>query len=317
MSIAFGPIPSRRLGQSLGVNHVIGKACTYCCPYCQVGPTRRRRVARQRFYAPEQVAADVSARLRELRRRGQDVDHLSLVPEGEPALDRHLGEIIEWLRPTGVPIAVITNASLLWRDELRAELAKADWVSLKVDGVSEPVWRRMNVPHRDLRLEQVLDGVRRFAAEFEGELVTETMLLGGVNDAPDEIVATAAFVAALEPRRAYLALPVRPPAVPSSRAPSELALARAYRIFAEQIAVVECLTGYPEAGCGPCGDAEKDLLAIAAVHPLRREEVAQLLAQAGADFGLVDELVRSGQLRQVEHAGRRFYLRPASGGRGG
>jgi len=161
--IAFGPIPSRRLGRSLGVNNIPAKVCSYACRYCQVGTTTEHSVEPRAFFDSGQIRAAVVAHLGRIRAAGQDADHLSFVPDGEPTLDSGLGESIAALRELGVPIAVITNGSLLWREDVRARLSAADLVSVKVDSVCEDVWRRVNGPHRDLDLKVILQGVREFA----------------------------------------------------------------------------------------------------------------------------------------------------------
>ena len=175
----FGPVPSRRLGRSLGINNIPAKHCSYACVYCQVGRTTHPLSTRRAFYAPQQVVQAVSDRLTQLRQQGERVDYLTFVPDGEPTLDVHLGEAIELLRPLGVPVAVMTNGSLLGQEEVRRELALADWVSVKVDSVDEAVWRRIDRPHPSLRLDEILQGIRVFAKSFAGVLDTETMLVRG------------------------------------------------------------------------------------------------------------------------------------------
>ena len=150
--IAFGPVPSRRLGRSLGVNTIPGKSCTYSCRYCQVGRTPRTEIEPRAFYPPRQVVEEVAARLARLAARREEVHVLTIVPDGEPTLDVHLGETIRALRRFGLPIAVITNGSLLSRPDVRARLRLADWVSVKVDAATRDVWRRINRPDAALRL---------------------------------------------------------------------------------------------------------------------------------------------------------------------
>jgi len=308
-SIAFGPVASRRLGHSLGINNIPRKHCSYSCSYCQVGRTPQPTSVRRRFYGPERIARAVSARVAELRARGEPVDHLAFVPEGEPTLDAELGQAISLLRPVGVKIAVITNGSLLDRADVRADLAQADWVSLKIDTVDEQQWRRLSRPATGLELGPVLDGMLRFAAEFRGELVTDTMLVHGVNDAEDEAGATAAFVSRLRPHRAYLGIPTRPTAEPDSAAPDEEQLGRALRRFAQSVPVVEPLTGYGRTDYGSTGDVAQDLRAIVAVHPMRHDEVERYLLKTGASWTAVEALLDAGEIQRVEHRGHPFYVR--------
>jgi wyosine [tRNA(Phe)-imidazoG37] synthetase (radical SAM superfamily) len=311
--IPFGPIPSRRFGLSLGINHLPAtKVCSYACQYCQVGPTRQFQTERQAFYPPEEVARQVSERLEALQRCGERVDVLSFVPDGEPTVDLGLGRAIELLRPLGLPIAVITCSALVDRADVRRELALADIVSVKVDSVREASWRRVNGPARPLRLQPILAGLRAFAREFRGRLLTETMLVAGENDSPEELEATARFVAALEPAVAYVSIPTRPPSSKSVRAPDDATVALAYELFSRRLRSVECLTGFSDAGFGCTGDAGRDLLDILAVHPMREREVEAFLSKAGAAVDVLEALVREGRVQAVQHGCRRFYVRSRS-----
>ncbi len=310
--IAFGPVPSRRLGRSLGVNNIPPKRCTYSCVYCQLGRTIQMQVRRQEFYAPEEVAREVEAKLAQARESGEPVEYLTFVPDGEPTLDVNLGRAVELLKPTGVKVAVITNGSLIWQEEVRAALLMADWVSLKVDAVQEEVWRRIDRPHGSLRLAAILDGMAAFAAEYRGELVTETMLVAGLNDGEESVSAVAEFLGSLRPAAAYLSIPTRPPAEEWVRPPTEAALNRAYQVLSKSVARVEYLIGYEGNAFAFTGAVEDDLLSITAVHPMREEAVTEFLARAGADWEVVRRLVAQGRLAEAEYEGQRFYLRPVA-----
>jgi wyosine [tRNA(Phe)-imidazoG37] synthetase (radical SAM superfamily) len=310
LHIAFGPVPSRRLGRSLGINNVVAKTCSYNCVYCQVGSTTDKSIAPRGFASPLQVRDAIAAHLEKLGGDGAGVDYLTFVPDGEPTLDLALGETIEALRSFGIPIAVVTNATLLWREEVRARVSKADLVSIKVDSVDEAAWRRINRPHPDLQLGTILQGMRKFAAEYPGTLISETMLLAGINDGSDALTAVADFLAELRPRTAYLAVPVRPTSVAGIRGADEAALIRAHALFAARLAEVELLTGHETGEFAHTGDAREDLLAITAVHPMREAAVRRLLAEDNAEWTLVGDLIAAGELKVVDHEGERFYLRP-------
>ncbi len=307
--IAFGPIPSRRLGRSLGINNIPPKTCTYSCVYCQVGRTTAMALERRAFFAPEDIFEAVKAKVEAARRHGEGVDYLTFVPDGEPTLDVNLAREVELLRPLGVKVAVITNSSLLWRDDVRADLARADWVSVKVDAADEEAWRRVNRPHGELRLATVLNGISAFAKTFEGTLVTETMLARDVNDGAEQLRKVAAFLAGLNPSAAYLSIPTRPPAEEGVEAPDEEVVNAAFQILAKAVPRVECLIGYEGDAFAFTGNVEDDILSITAVHPMREEAVADLLARAGASRAAVDKLVADGMLAEVEFDGKKFYVR--------
>jgi wyosine [tRNA(Phe)-imidazoG37] synthetase (radical SAM superfamily) len=314
--IAFGPVPSRRLGRSLGVNNIPPKVCSYACVYCQVGRTRESRCERREFYPVSEVIAAVTDRLRQAKRAGEPVDYLTLVADGEPTLDARLGEALDALRAFGRPLAVITNATLLWREDVRRELARADWVSVKVDAVDETVWRRVNRPHKHLELARMLEGTLEFARGFDGTLVSETMLLAGHEGTPAQIEALATYLERLAPACAYLAVPTRPPARAGVMPPSPASLNRCYQILTARLPAVELLIGYEGNSFASTGDAREDLLSITAVHPLREDAALALLARTGAGPRLLGRLVDEGLLVEAVHGGRRFYLRAPAGAAG-
>jgi len=307
--IAFGPVPSRRLGRSLGVNNIPPKTCTYACVYCQLGTTGRMRVDRQKFYDPEELASAVRDKVAAAREKGESIDYLTFVPDGEPTLDINLGRHMELLRPLGIPIAVISNASLIWREDVRRELSGADWVSLKADAATEDVWHRVNRPHGRLDLGEIQEGMLAFAEDFDGRLVTETMLVRDVNDGPESLHQVAAFLQRLSPDIAYLSIPTRPPAEPDAGPPDEETINRAFQILSDRLDHVEYLIGYEGNAFASTGDVEEDLLSITSVHPMRDDAVEELLRKAGADWSAVQSLVDRGLLVETKLEGRRFYLR--------
>jgi wyosine [tRNA(Phe)-imidazoG37] synthetase (radical SAM superfamily) len=307
--IAFGPVPSRRLGRSLGINNIPPKICSYSCAYCQLGRTLDMQAERRAPYEPEDVVADVAAKVARATEAGEAIDYLAFVPDGEPTLDLNLGREIGLLKPLGLPIAVISNASLIWQEDVRQDLMDADWVSLKVDAVEEEAWRRINRPHGSLDLASILEGALAFAEAYPGQLVTETMLVADINDAEQQMRAVAGFLARLQPDRVYLSIPTRPPAEPWAQAPAEQVVNRAYHILSREVEHVEVLIGYEGNAFAFTGDVEQDLLSITAVHPMRQDAVRDYLARAGRDWPVVRRLMAEGELIEVEHGGHAFYLR--------
>jgi len=311
-AVAFGPVPSRRLGQSLGINNIPPKICSYACVYCQLGRTLTMQTGRTDFHDPERIFEEVRNRIDEMKMVGESVDYLSFVPDGEPTLDLNLGREIEMVRELGVKIAVITNSSLIWREDVREDLARADWVSLKVDSVREEVWRQIDRPHGQLRLSQILDGAIAFSESFTGQLVTETMLVEGVNDSSEDLEELSKFLARLRPETAYLAIPTRPPAEENVRGPDERGVTRSWSILSGALGNVECLTGYEGNTFFSGGRVDEDLLAITSVHPMRTDAVKALLTRRGADRSDVQRLVDEGRLIEVEYGGQNFLVRRLS-----
>ncbi len=308
-SVVYGPVPSRRLGRSLGINNIPPKICSYSCVYCQLGNTTNMRVERQPFYHPEEIAQSVEEKVRQAKEKGEPIDYLTFVPDGEPTLDINLGKEIELVKSLGLKIAVISNASLIWRDDVRQDLQKADWVSLKVDAVSRQIWRRINRPQKLLKLEGILDGMLNFAKIFKRELTTESMLIQGINDSGAEIEELADFLAKLKPNIAYLAIPTRPPAVRTVNAASEQVINMAYQIFSKRLSTVEYLIGYEGNAFAFTGNARDDLLSITSVHPMREEAVAEFLKRAGTGWDTVKDLIENRSLVELKYQGKKFYIR--------
>ncbi len=308
-SIIFGPVPSRRLGSSLGLNTIPPKVCSYSCAYCQLGRTITMQLKRQPFYSPGEIVAAVQEKMTAVQKAGIAIDYLTFVPDGEPTLDIHLETEIDLLRPLGIPIAVITNASLIWQKDVREALSKADWVSLKVDSVESNIWRQIDRPHRQLKLASILEGSVAFAKTFKGILVTETMLLANVNDATQNIGETADFLRLLKPTTAYLSVPTRPPAEQWAQPPDETVLNRAYQIFADKLTHVEYLTGYEGNAFAFTGDTAQDILSITAVHPMRHDALEEFLEKSGEHWEIVQQMVERKQLIETEYRGNKFYLR--------
>lgn len=293
----------------MGINNIPPKICSYSCVYCQLGRTSEMRTERRACYEPEVVLQDIRRKVELAASAEETVDYVAFVPDGEPTLDVNLGREIELVNSLGIPVAVISNASLIGDEGVREALHRADWVSLKVDAVREGIWREIDRPHGALRLDTILDGIRRFAEEREGKWVTETMLVAGCNEGTDHLAEIADFLAEVGPATAYLAVPTRPPAETRVNPPSEEALHRAYQILSEKLDRVEYLIHYEGDEFSLTGSVAEDLLNITAVHPMREEAVNALLARARADWGLVHELIAHGQLVELDYRGDRFYSR--------
>ena len=307
--IAFGPVPSRRLGHSLGINNIPPKICTYSCVYCQLGRTKKMQVESRMFYNPQKILRNVLDKVKKVKETGDPIDYLTFVPDGEPTLDINLASEIDLLKSLGIKIAVITNGSLIWRHDVRETLMKADWVSLKIDSAQEEIWRRINRPYGTLKLSLIQQGMFKFARTYRGKLVTETMLVRTVNDSKDSLSNIADLLARLRPDRAYLSIPTRPPAEKWVQPPPEEIINQAYHILHERIDQVEYLIGYEGNDFAFTDNAEEDLLSITAVHPMRKEAVSDFLTRAGADWSVIQRLIDRDELIEMKYKGRKFYMR--------
>ncbi|MFW6140502.1 MAG: radical SAM protein [Acidobacteriota bacterium] len=311
--LAFGPVPSRRLGKSIGVNNIPPKICTYSCIYCQLGRTLKLRTERKSFYNPEDLFEAVKNKIQKAKENKESIDYLTFVPDGEPTLDIHLGREIERLKKLGFKIAVITNASLIWDPDVQRDLKKADWVSLKIDAVDKETWRRVNRAHGELKFKEILEGVLKFASLFKGDLTTETMLVQNVNDQTENIEQDADFIAGLNPKISYISIPTRPPAEDWVKPASEFAINSAYQIFKKKNIDVEYLIGYEGNAFAYTGDVEKDLLSITSVHPMRKEAVHNYLTKAHKNWDVVEKLIKENKLIEIKYKDSQYYMRKLSG----
>ncbi len=205
----YGPVPSRRLGLSLGIDIVPSKICTLDCVYCQIGRTTEKSTVRRDFF-------DLSAVLDELRLRlaeGGRIDYITIGGSGEPTLNSQLGALIDGIRSlTAIPIAIITNGTLLCRPDVRAECGKANLVIPSLDAGDTATFEAVNRPDPDINIEKLVSGLALFREEFSGQIWLEIFLIEGINTTPDQIEKIAAHVRRIRPDRVQLNSAVRPAA---------------------------------------------------------------------------------------------------------
>ena len=309
--LIFGPVPSRRLGQSLGVNHIPPKTCSYACFYCQLGKTYPMEIKRKRFYSPEEIDRELTEKLQRLKETGEPVDWVTFVPDGEPTLDVNLKEEIMKTKAHGLKTAVISNASLMSMEEVQEALMQADWVSMKVDAGNDPMWRKVNRPYGSLRFDGMIQGIIDFSKRYQGILVTESMVIKGANDSESEIDDIARVLSEIRPKKSYFMVPIRPPAENWVERPDVRTLRHALRIVQNRCEhEIACITGDESEERFYVTDAiANDILSITSVHPVRETVIRLLLEQKHADFSLIDDLVAQKKLLAFSYEGKTFYRR--------
>ncbi|NLT51357.1 MAG: radical SAM protein [Ignavibacteria bacterium] len=307
--ITFGPIPSRRLGRSLGINNIPPKICSYSCIYCQIGKTNTMSVQRKEFYPPEQIFREVIDKVKELNKKNETIDYLTFVPDGEPTLDISLGKTILLLKKLNIKIAVITNSSLLWDEKVRDDLSNADWVSVKVDTVDEHIWHKIDRPNRRLKLPDILNGISDFSKNFKGTLVTETMLVKNVNDFNQNLIDTSRMIEKIHASKSYILVPTRPPAEDAVYPPSEEKLNEAFQIYNNLLKNVEIISSNEGLNFSFSSEAEQELLSILSVHPMRKDAMENFLIKAGAGWSLAENLINNNIIKMVEYSDEHFFVR--------
>jgi len=306
MKHVFGPVPSRRLGRSLGIDPVPLKTCNFSCVYCQLGRTRPLARKRRAFFSVSDMLAEVAT---VLSHDGPDsIDWITFVGSGETTLFSRLGSLIRFVKSISeLPVAVITNGSLLYLPEVRKELSAADAVLPSLDAGTETLYARINRPHRDFLFQQHVDGLMEFRKEYEGRLWVEVMLLGGINDSPEALRDIAAVLERIDPDEIHISTPTRPPAEHWVELPNHGGLERASAAFGSIAEVLQPIEVNMETGLD--GELEEAVLRIVSRHPLQEIEVIRSLERwvPGRVPETLAALTGSGKIKIIERYGKRFW----------
>jgi wyosine [tRNA(Phe)-imidazoG37] synthetase (radical SAM superfamily) len=210
----YGPVPSRRLGRSLGIDLVPHKVCSYDCIYCQIGETTEKTLLREEYIPSQEVLGELKTFL---SKNGSSVDHISLSGSGEPTLHSKIRLVIEGIKEmTLIPVAVLTNGSLLYEEEVRKDLIGADIVLPSLDAASSETFMRINRPYKGLSVEKVIEGMVEFRKGYKGQIWLEILFCKGVNDSRSELLQMKKGVDRIQPDLIHLNTVVRPPSEQSA-----------------------------------------------------------------------------------------------------
>jgi wyosine [tRNA(Phe)-imidazoG37] synthetase (radical SAM superfamily) len=299
----YGPVPSRRLGFSLGVDILPFKTCTLDCVYCQLGSSSRTTVRRKAFFDPKEVLAHVQGAIAS----GARIDHITFSGSGEPTLNRSIGGIIRGIKKmTDIPVAVLTNATLLSRTDVREALRAADVVVPSLDAATPGMFRRVNRPHRSLSLSRTLKGLAEFRRRYKGKIWLEIMLVKGMNDSPAHVRKLKEAIAAIRPDRVQLNTVVRPPAVKSA---GPLNAAEMEKIR-EAIGVgCEVTVDFPKtAQVSSHGGLEAAIPAMVRRRPVTAEDIAASLGRDRASVRKALESLESAKkISRASFKGKTFF----------
>ena len=273
MKHTFGPVPSRRLGFSLGIDIIPPKTCTYNCIYCQLFQTSNHTKHRQSFFDRENIIADIKDSIS----RFSDIDYLTFSGSGEPTLNTDIGHLIKEVKTfSSIPVAVITNSSLLWMPEVRDDIKDADLVVPSVDSVTPEVWSKINRPAPGIMLNRILEGIKDFCSEYKGEIWVEIMLVQGVNSDSDEIEKIARFVNLLDNvNKVQINTVVRPPNETSAKPLDHSYLKEIIHLFDVNAEIIAPFNRV--AGASSIEDKEKLILDLLVRRPCSSKEMADSL----------------------------------------
>jgi wyosine [tRNA(Phe)-imidazoG37] synthetase (radical SAM superfamily) len=299
-SCVFGPVPSRRLGRSLGVDLVPYKTCSFDCIYCQLGKTTQKTIERREWVPIDAVVEQLETRL------SSKPDYITLSGSGEPTLHSRIGELIARIKAlTTIPIAVLTNGSLLWQKELRAQIMDADLILPSLDAGDDETFNAVNRPHAALKHDAIVQGLIDMQQEFRGIYWLEILLVEGINSQPSALDSLAACVKHIKPDRVQLNTVVRPPAEPdvTGLSQSKMAeLALRFSPHAEVIADFSKAFDHPDMMAGL-----RDVLSLLERRPCSIEDVAHGLGMHRDEvIKYINRLVSQGQI-QAKHTGDYIY----------
>jgi wyosine [tRNA(Phe)-imidazoG37] synthetase (radical SAM superfamily) len=267
------------------------------------------QIQRQSFYEASEIFLKVRNRVEQIIANKEKIDYLAFVPDGEPTLDTNLGKTIDLLKDLNIPIAVISNASLINDKQVQKDLEKTDWLSLKVDAANKEVWHKIDRPHGKLNFEQIKEGMLAFRINYKGIFATETMLINGVNDSEEEINDIGLYLKRLQPDICYLSIPTRPPAEKNVRPAVPENINRAYQIINSYVEKVELITGYEGNTFSSSGDIYKDILNITSVHPMRKDAIEVMIGGDNSKQKIFNEMVKKEEIIYSEFDGYGFYMR--------
>ncbi len=303
MSQIFGPVPSRRLGLSLGIDIIPFKTCTLDCIYCQLGRTTNKTIERRKYTASDEILRELEKVLRE----GERVDYITFSGSGEPTLNPEIGKMITGIKEmTSIPVAVLTNGTLLYQPRVEADLLEADLVVPSLDGASEEVFRRVNRPHSSLTISEVIRGIKTFSRNFKGKIWLEIMLVKGMNDSEKSINEIKKVAREIKLDKIQLNTVVRPPAEESAGALGWQDLERIRSILGKRCEIIAELKKLERRAYK--GDIEEAILTMVKRRPLTLAEISSSLGlHQNEVIKYIGLLEREGQIKKRIHREKRYY----------
>jgi len=304
----YGPVPSRRLGSSLGVDIIPFKYCSYDCVYCQLGRTTEKTIERREYVPVNDVLEELKTSLKE----GPEPAYISLAGSGEPTLNAESGSLIRSIKSvTDIPVAILTNGSLLWMPEVRESLMSADLVLPSLDAGTGKVFRAVNRPHSGISFGVMVEGLARFASDFAGSVWLEVMVMAGLTDTREQIESIVKSCQTIGPERVQLNTVYRPPAEDCARTVSLEAMTGIRNTFPGFVEIVSPSDAAGAPGAESVRDREGAVLSMIRRRPCTAADVAAGLGLHITDaVKSLDRLSKEGTAVS-ERLEDRIYYRPA------
>ena len=300
----FGPVPSRRLGRSLGVDLVPYKTCTFDCIYCDVGRTTHKTISRQPFVSPEEIERELELTLPILEKRP---DYITLSGSGEPTLNQNMGEIIHSIkRITSIPLAVLTNGSLLFIEKVRKDLMEADVVLPTLDAVNPLTFESVNRPHPSLKIDEIISGLIHFHNQYRGQVWLEIVFCRGFNDEMREMTKLKEVIEKIQPDKVQLNTPVRPPAEEFAYPLTTTQIEEVRKTFGDKAEIISEFA----APLGEEFNSVKDgeILNLIKRRPCTTEDISKALGlRIDEVVKHLDHLIKTGTIRYRMHEHHCYY----------
>jgi len=306
----YGPVPSRRLGKSLGIDLVPHKVCSYDCIYCQIGKTTEKTLLRKEYVPIQKVLEEVG---RFLSQQETPIDHFSLSGSGEPTLHSKIGLVIEGIKEmSSVPVAVLTNGSLLYEEEVRNNLLRADIVLPSLDAVSSEVFKRINRPYKGISAEKVVEGLVAFRKIYPGQIWLEILFCKGVNDSESELLQMKQAVDRIQPDLIHLNTVVRPPSERSAMPLSEKEMEDIRAFFGEMASIISEFDRHPISL--PKVKVKEEIFRILRRRPLSLIDLSQWMAISEKELeATIQPMVDEGKIKTRRLGDSVYYEVPKSG----
>lgn len=303
LSHIYGPVPSRRLGFSLGVDIIPYKTCSLDCVYCQLGPTLEKTASRKTYYSPDEIIPQIRSAIQSGRR----IDSITFSGSGEPTLNILIGDLIRKIKEfTEIPVTVLTNSTLISRPDVRQDLLSADRIVPSLDAATQEVFERINRPASGIKIADIIEGLSAFRKKFSGLIWLEILFVKGINDSPDHLAALKAAVERIHPDRIQLNTVIRPPSDKGSRplSPKEMESIRAF--FGEKAEIIADMTKTFQ---NPVEDnRQEQILAVIRRRPVTLDDLVNSLGFKARDVhDCLDSLLKQEIIREVIQDGKTFY----------
>jgi len=307
MKYVFGPVPSRRLGMSLGVDIVPFKVCTFDCIYCQLGVTTRKIIDRENFVPQDEVITEI----REVVEK-ENVDFITFSGSGEPTLNSQLGEMIRDVKAfTDAPVAVITNGSLLYRDDVRKDLNEADLVVPSLDAIMDSTLEKINRHHKELTAKMLIDGLKKFTQQFKGKIWLEILITKGINDNVEELKQIADFVRDIRLDKIQLNTVVRPPAEEFAIPITVEEMQNIANLFDDRVEIIADFDKIVKHKSHGEESAHERIVALVSRRPCTADDISTSLGlHRNEVIKYVNHLIESDSIKQVRR-GDKWYYEPA------